>query len=201
MRQAVIQKAEEKQRRQQPNLTGIPTQMKMDFEQRSGLSFDDVRVHYNSDKPRKIGALAYTQGTQVHIGPGQERHLRHELGHVVQQKQGIVRPDTQHFSGLDMNTDAKLEYEADLIGHSDMHFAKEQNSKQFQMLIVGEIDCGRLLLPAAHQQKQEQGYEDQRNAFHSGYHPPRLITCIRPLFWRFRAASRTSRDPLDGRLT
>ena len=35
---------------------------------------------YNSDKPRKIGALAYTQGTQVHIGPGQERHLRHELG-------------------------------------------------------------------------------------------------------------------------
>ena len=80
MRQAVIQKAEERQRRQQPNLTGIPTQMKMDFEQRSGLSFDDVRVHYNSDKPRKIGALAYTQGTQVHIGPGQERHLRHELG-------------------------------------------------------------------------------------------------------------------------
>ena len=136
MRQAVIQKAEEKQRRQQPNLTGIPTQMKMDFEQRSGLSFDDVRVHYNSDKPRKIGALAYTQGTQVHIGPGQERHLRHELGHVVQQKQGIVRPDTQHFSGLDMNTDAKLEYEADLIGHSDMHFAKEQNSKQFQMPVI-----------------------------------------------------------------
>ena len=41
MRQAVIQKAEERQRRQQPNLTGIPTQMKMDFEQRSGLSFDD----------------------------------------------------------------------------------------------------------------------------------------------------------------
>ena len=128
MRQAVIQKAEERQRRQQPNLTGIPTQMKQDFEQRSGLSFDDVRVHYNSDRPARIGALAYTQGTQVHIGPGQERHLRHELGHVVQQKQGIVRPDTQHFSGLDMNTDARLEYEADLIGHSDMHFGKESNS-------------------------------------------------------------------------
>ena len=93
MRQAVIQKAEERQRRQQPNLTGIPTQMKLDFEQRSGLSFDDVRVHYNSDKPRRIGALAYTQIPQVHIGPGQERHLRHELGHVVQQKRGIVGPN------------------------------------------------------------------------------------------------------------
>lgn len=102
MRQAVIQKAEERQRRQQPNLTGIPTQMKMDFEQRSGLSFDDVRVHYNSDKPRKIGALAYTQIPEVHIGPGQERHLRHELGHVVQQKQGIVRPTT-YINGMPVN--------------------------------------------------------------------------------------------------
>ena len=116
MRQAVIQKAEEKQRRQQPNLTGIPTQMKLDFEQRSGLSFDDVRVHYNSDKPRKIGALAYTQGTQVHIGPGQERHLRHELGHVVQQKQGIVRPDRESTLGTPINTDPLLERQADLWG-------------------------------------------------------------------------------------
>ena len=93
MKQEVIQKAEEKPKQQGPNLTGIPTQMKLDFEPRSGLSFDDVWVHYNSDKPARIGALAYTQGTQVHIGPGQERHLRHELGHVVQQKRGIVRPN------------------------------------------------------------------------------------------------------------
>ena len=116
MRQAVIQKAEERQRRQQPNLTGIPTQMKMDFEQRSGLSFDDVRVHYNSDKPRKIGALAYTQIPQVHIGPGQERHLRHELGHVVQQKQGIVRPDRESTLDTPINTDPLLERQADLWG-------------------------------------------------------------------------------------
>lgn len=114
MRQAVIQKAEERQRRQQPNLTGIPTQMKLDFEQRSGLSFDDVRVHYNSDKPRKIGALAYTQIPQVHIGPGQERHLRHELGHVVQQKQGIVRPTT-YINGLPVNDSPSMERTADRI--------------------------------------------------------------------------------------
>ena len=93
MRQEVIQKAPEQTKKPTPNMTGIPTQMKLDFEQRSGLSFDDVRVHYNSDKPRRIGALAYTQIPQVHIGPGQERHLRHELGHVVQQKRGIVGPN------------------------------------------------------------------------------------------------------------
>ena len=93
MRQEVIEKAPEQAEKPMPNMTGIPTQMKLDFEQRSGLSFDDVRVHYNSAKPRRIGALAYTQIPQVHIGPGQERDLRHELGHVVQQKRGIVGPN------------------------------------------------------------------------------------------------------------
>lgn len=112
MRQEVIQKAPEQAKKQNPNLTGIPTQMKLDFERRSGLSFDDVRVHYNSDKPRKIGALAYTQIPQVHIGPGQERHLRHELGHVVQQKQGIVRPTTW-INGLPVNDSHHLEQMAD----------------------------------------------------------------------------------------
>ena len=111
MEQKVVQKAPEQAKKSKPNLTGIPTQMKLDFEQRSGLSFDDVRVHYNSDKPRKIGALAYTQIPQVHIGPGQERHLRHELGHVVQQKQGIVRPTTW-FNGLPVNDSTILERNA-----------------------------------------------------------------------------------------
>ena len=114
MEQKVVQKAPEQAKKPAPNLTGIPTQMKLDFERRSGLSFDDVRVHYNSDKPRKIGALAYTQLPQVHIGPGQERHLRHELGHVVQQKQGIVRPTSMQ-GGLKINESTELERSADNI--------------------------------------------------------------------------------------
>lgn len=110
----MVQKAPEQAKKQTPNLTGIPTQMKLDFERRSGLSFDDVRVHYNSEKPRKIGALAYTQIPQVHIGPGQERHLQHELGHVVQQKRGIVRPNL-YFKGFSINDSLDLEREADCI--------------------------------------------------------------------------------------
>lgn len=96
-----------------PNLTGIPAQMKLDFEQRSGLSFDDVRVHYGSDRPARLGALAYTRGNEVYIGPGQERHLSHELGHVVQQKAGRVRP-TGWIGGLPLNDQPELEREADL---------------------------------------------------------------------------------------
>lgn len=49
---------------------------------------DDVQVHYNSQNPRKVGALAYTQEDHVYIASGQEKHLPHELGHVIQQKRG-----------------------------------------------------------------------------------------------------------------
>lgn len=111
MEQKAIQRAKE-DKRTKPNLTGIPTQMKLDFEQRSGLSFDDVRIHYNSEKPAQLQALAYTQGTQVYVGPGQERHLPHELGHVVQQKLGLVRP-TARVGDVLINDDLRLEREAD----------------------------------------------------------------------------------------
>lgn len=97
------------------NHTGIPLQMKQQYEKLSGLSFDDVRVHYNSGKPAQFQALAYTQGNQVFIGPGQETHLGHELGHVVQQKQGRVRA-TQQIGNIAINNDTILEREADHIG-------------------------------------------------------------------------------------
>lgn len=98
------------------NRTGIPTQLKERMERSTGLSFDDVRVHYNSALPARLDALAYTQGNQVEIGPGQERHLPHELGHVVQQKLGAVRANATHSSGVALNTDPALEHQADEIG-------------------------------------------------------------------------------------
>lgn len=98
------------------NRTGIPTQLKECMEQSTGLSFDDVRVNYNSKMPAKLDALAYTQGNRVEIGPGQERYLSHELGHVVQQKLGLVRANARHSSGTLLNTDAGLERQADEIG-------------------------------------------------------------------------------------
>ena len=97
-----------------PNLTGIPDGMKTQFENMSGFSYDDVRVHYNSARPAGLSALAYTQGNQVHIGPGQEQHLGHELGHVAQQKAGMVQA-TKHLNGVAINDDSKLEQAADVI--------------------------------------------------------------------------------------
>lgn len=41
---------------------------------------------------RDVGALAYARGNDVHLAPGQERHLPHEAWHVVQQREGRVAP-------------------------------------------------------------------------------------------------------------
>jgi len=93
--------------------TGIPKAVQAKFEEASGLSFDDVRIHYNSSRPAQLNAYAYTLGNQVYLGPGQERHLEHELGHVIQQKRGMVKPDG-YLNGLPVNRDPGLERAADL---------------------------------------------------------------------------------------
>jgi uncharacterized protein DUF4157 len=97
------------------NATGLPDHLKAGVEHLSGLAMDDVRVHYNSPKPATVQAHAFAQGTDIHIGPGQEHHLPHEAWHVVQQKQGRVKPTLQ-LKGVAINDDGGLEREADGMG-------------------------------------------------------------------------------------
>lgn len=116
----VLQKKQEPGRQRlhsgNSNMTGIPAEMKAQYEALSGFSFDDVRVHYNSDRPAQLQALAYTQGNQVYVGAGQEKHLPHELGHVVQQKLGVVKPNIQ-MEGVPINDEEALEHQADEMGN------------------------------------------------------------------------------------
>ena len=100
---------------QKKNETGMPDNLKSGIEELSGFSMDDVRVHYNSDKPATVQALAYTQGTDIHVAPGQEQHLPHEAWHVAQQMAGRVEPTTE-VGGLPVNDNADLEHEADVMG-------------------------------------------------------------------------------------
>jgi hypothetical protein len=101
----------------QANHTGLPDNLKTGVESLSGFSMDDVRVHYNSSKPAQMQALAYTQGTDIHVASGQEKHLSHEAWHVVQQKQGRVQPTFQ-MKGMcvGVNDDPGLEREASKMG-------------------------------------------------------------------------------------
>ena len=78
-----------------PNQTGLPDNLKAGVESLSGLSLDDVKVHYNSSEPAKLQARAFTHGTDIFLAPNEEEHLPHEAWHVVQQRQGRVQPTMQ----------------------------------------------------------------------------------------------------------
>ena len=97
------------------NNTGLPANLKSGMESLSGMSLDHVNVHYNSSKPASVQAHAYAQGSDIHLASGQEKHLPHELGHVVQQAQGRVKPTTS-VSGMAVNDNPSLESEADSLG-------------------------------------------------------------------------------------
>lgn len=84
------------------NKTGLPDNLKSGIENLSGQSMDDVKVHYSSDKPAQLQAHAYAQGTDIHLGAGQEKHLPHEAWHVIQQKQGRVKPTLQGLSKISL---------------------------------------------------------------------------------------------------
>lgn len=101
------------------NKTGMPNNLKSGIENLSGINMSDVRVHYNSAKPASVGAHAYAQGSSIHLGPGQERHLAHEAWHTVQQKQGRVQPTTS-VNGVAVNDSPSLEKEADVMGAKAM---------------------------------------------------------------------------------
>ena len=97
------------------NDTGLPDNLKNGMESMTGHSLDNVQVHYNSPKPAQLHAHAYAQGNDIHLGSGQQHHLAHELGHVVQQIEGRVQP-TMSVDGVAINDNAGLEKEADMLG-------------------------------------------------------------------------------------
>jgi Domain of unknown function (DUF4157) len=99
----------------QPNRTGLPDSLKSGLEGISGIDLSDVRVAYDSPRPATLNALAATEGSRIHLAPGQERHLAHEAWHVVQQKQGRVGV-TATDRGESFNDDRALEREADTMG-------------------------------------------------------------------------------------
>jgi hypothetical protein len=118
------------------NNTGLPDNLKSGMENLSGHSMDDVKVHYNSDKPAQLQAHAYAQGPNIHLGPGQEKHLPHEAWHVVQQKQGRVRPTMQMKGKVNVNDDAGLEKEADIMGAKATQMQLKEISPSAKQLTI-----------------------------------------------------------------
>jgi hypothetical protein len=121
------------------NNTGLPDNLKSGVENLSGHSMDDVKVHYNSPKPAQLQAHAYAQGTDIHLASGQEKHLPHEAWHVVQQKQGRVKPTMQMKGKVNVNDDSGLEREADVMGAKAMEIQNNTTKTLQQKTIEGDV--------------------------------------------------------------
>lgn len=114
---------EEELTQRKKNTTGMPDTVKQRAEQTLNADFSDVRIHANSAKAPAVGAVAYTQGSDIHFAPGSyspnsnsgRSLLGHELTHVVQQAQGRVQPTTS-VAGVPVNDNPSLEQEADQLG-------------------------------------------------------------------------------------
>ena len=86
-----------------------------------GEDLSNVRV-YVSSAPSRLGAIAFTMGSQIHVAP--EAYdptsaqgvalLGHELAHVIQQRRGRARNPKGY--GVAIVDDAGLEAEADRVG-------------------------------------------------------------------------------------
>ncbi len=120
------------------NNTGLPDNLKQGIENLSGMSMDNVKVHYNSSKPAQLNALAYAQGTDIHLGTGQEKHLPHEAWHVVQQAQGRVKPTMQMKDGVPVNDDQALEHEADVMGARAIQVKKNNAAFDKKLDVMSE---------------------------------------------------------------
>lgn len=95
----------------------LPPRLLAGIESMSGHDMSDVEVHEHSPMPASLGALAFTQGSQIHLAPGQEHHLPHEAWHAAQQTSGRVAAGpmaTTHNQPI--NDDSALEREADVMG-------------------------------------------------------------------------------------
>jgi hypothetical protein len=127
----------QKQATQAANHTGMPNNLKSGIEDLSGVDVSDVKVHYNSSKPAQLNAHAYAQGSDIHIAPGQEKHLPHEAWHTVQQKQGRVKPTVQMKENVPVNDDPGLEHEADVMGAKATQFKNNKLPSQLKKALVG----------------------------------------------------------------
>ena len=105
---------------EKPNTTGMPDPVLQKMESAFHTDFSNVKIFPNSPKAPQLGARAYTQGSHIHFAPGEfspsnsegQKILKHELVHVVQQRQGIVKP-TGRIKGLPLNDDPALESHAE----------------------------------------------------------------------------------------
>ncbi|WP_406694000.1 DUF4157 domain-containing protein [Singulisphaera sp. Ch08] len=96
----------------------LPQSFRHQMEAAFGADFSAIRIH-EGHQATHVGAIAYTQGTNIHLAPGHaslasshcQEIIGHELAHVVQQRSGARIPNVPR--GM---VEVDLEAEANSLG-------------------------------------------------------------------------------------
>ena len=148
------------------NKTGLPDTLKLGMESLSGVSMDDVKVHLNSKKPEALHAHAFAQGTDIHVGPGQEKHLPHEAWHVVQQKQGRVKATVKVNGDVPVNDSQSLEQEATYMGQKALNNTTKDSKSSLNQASIQTPTAQLWGLPSwAGVKKKGEEYYDQEKGY------------------------------------
>jgi hypothetical protein len=168
----------------------LPPKLRQGMEALSGVSLADVRVKRSSSAPGKFGAEAFARGSEIHLAPNQDRHLAHEAWHVVQQKLGRVRPNSQ-IAGVPINDDPALEKEADLMGGRALTTSAPLQRRPFGQA----VSTGEILQPMMQDSDEEDSDSDEEEGKSQGSeqasnHLANIENQIR--YWAKRAAKKDS---------
>lgn len=102
-----------KKKHKKEQVRALPAALQKEAEKASGISMKQVSIHYNSELPEQHQAHALTFGNDIYIHDLSQRHLHHELGHVLQQH-ALSIPATSYENGMAVNSSSFYENSADL---------------------------------------------------------------------------------------
>ena len=144
--------------------TRLPAALRRRAEQTSGLDLTEVRVHSGSPAPAALGAAAFTRGNDIFLGPGDERHLAHEIWHVVQQRSGRVQATT-HVEGFPANKDPDLENEADQMAHQTRPALRQDAEAHDRTALAAGVIQGVFLYEVASTAGQPRWLDTDTNTY------------------------------------
>ena len=91
-------------------LAGLPSDLKSEAQRKSGCDLSNVKVYYNSMRPAHYQAAGIAQKDTIYLAPFHDNKLKHEVAHIIQQKQNII-PDSNASGSVVSNQ--RLEQEAE----------------------------------------------------------------------------------------
>lgn len=179
----------------------MPEAVQAKMESAFGQDFSDVSIHTNSQASKSAGALAHTQGSEVHFAPGQfnpesqsgQELLGHELTHVVQQRQGRVQPTGSTPDGMPLNDNKGLESEADQMGKA----AAAGTTQKKAAAGAGSAKGGASQLKKGPVQRKAFANDQEKEQFFTDYQARANEILDR---WYQKATTKDGRDKLTGQL-